>query len=90
MYYYFARSAFGARLWWRRYLTQLQIGQFAVAIPCTVAWGYYHWSQLGGCSEVSTLLAFGLFDGTLLFLFLQFFLGMGGGSKPRMKKKKST
>ena len=30
MYYYYARAAVGVRLWWKKYLTTLQIVQFVI------------------------------------------------------------
>jgi hypothetical protein len=32
MYYYYARKTLGGDVWWKRYLTQLQITQFAINI----------------------------------------------------------
>lgn len=30
MYYYFAMTALGHKLWWRKYVTQIQITQFVI------------------------------------------------------------
>lgn len=86
MYAYFAVVATGRTVWWRRYVTVLQIGQFSTAAPCVLVWGYHHFLSGGpGCTEVSTLAMLGAFDGSLLLLFLRFYFSAYGEKRQGKK-----
>mmetsp|Transcript_89659 Transcript_89659/g.262125 ORF Transcript_89659/g.262125 Transcript_89659/m.262125 type:complete len:246 (+) Transcript_89659:55-792(+) len=74
MYYYFAVASTGRKIWWRRYVTLIQIAQFCTAAPCALAYVWFHFASASGCWEVRTFLLIGAFDGSLLLLFLRFHL----------------
>jgi len=89
MYYYYAVSSLGVRVWWKRYLTMFQITQFVVdVISCTLASvfvisGHYKWKVFGAwweengfCSGTPLGAAVGV--GILfsyLLLFIKFYVG---------------
>lgn len=51
MYFYYAYHSFtGKRLWWARYLTLLQLGQFATNAILMCVWVYLDQTVEGGCS----------------------------------------
>ena len=75
MYFYFALTSLGRTPWWRRYVTVVQIAQFTTAAPCAVAWLYFHSRTAAGCSGTQVIVALGIFDFSLLLLFLRFYLG---------------
>uniref|UniRef100_A0A7S1LGW8 Elongation of fatty acids protein n=1 Tax=Alexandrium catenella TaxID=2925 RepID=A0A7S1LGW8_ALECA len=81
MYYYFAAASTGRRIWWRRYVTIVQIAQFCTAAPCALAYLWFHFTAPGGCSDVGTFVLIGAFDGSLLLLFLRFFLASRGAHR---------
>lgn len=72
MYYYYCVSLFGVKPWWKRYLTKLQIIQFVVGGPCATLYTYYHFFG-PGCTEMTTVVATGAFDISLILLFAQFY-----------------
>jgi len=93
MYYYYARTALGARIWWKKYLTSLQIAQFLIDIvfcwSCTYqryAYAYFPEYNIFGNVDCSGYLGsawFGslLLSSYLLFLFVQFFSKTYSGEK---------
>ncbi|KAF8979551.1 hypothetical protein BGZ46_005286 [Entomortierella lignicola] len=82
MYYYYMRSAAGVRIWWKQYLTTLQIIQFVLDLGiiyfCTYtyfAYTYYPWApNAGTCAgtESAALFGCGLLSSYLL-LFINFY-----------------
>ncbi|KAG0296213.1 hypothetical protein BGZ98_001065 [Dissophora globulifera] len=82
MYYYYMRSAAGVRIWWKQYLTTLQIVQFVLDLgfiyfcaytyfACT----YFPWApNVGKCAgtEGAALFGCGLLT-SYLFLFINFY-----------------
>eukprot|EP01104_Vermistella_antarctica_P005319 TRINITY_DN157_c1_g1_i1.p1 TRINITY_DN157_c1_g1~~TRINITY_DN157_c1_g1_i1.p1 ORF type:complete len:324 (+),score=70.42 TRINITY_DN157_c1_g1_i1:154-1125(+) len=95
MYYYFLRTTFGARLWWKKYLTIMQITQFVIdltIIYLTVFW--YVGGMLSTGIEVHgsfTGATVGTFVITSFFaLFIQFFsktYGPRAGAIPSLTGK---
>ncbi|RCH90447.1 hypothetical protein CU098_008466 [Rhizopus stolonifer] len=82
MYYYYFRTAAGARIWWKKYLTTLQITQFIIDL-CVVyfcTYTYFSYTYLpwfpdwGSChgTESSALFGCGLLSSYLL-LFITFY-----------------
>ena len=70
MYYYYAMAALGVHVWWKQYLTLLQIAQFVVdIIVCTTSLLFYCYSDLG-CHGSPTGGVFGL--GLLASYFVLF------------------
>ncbi|KAG0045599.1 hypothetical protein BGZ83_009219 [Gryganskiella cystojenkinii] len=82
MYYYYMRSAAGVRIWWKQYLTTMQIIQFVLDLGfiyfCAYtyfAWTYFPWApNAGKCSgtEGAALFGCGLLSSYLL-LFINFY-----------------
>lgn len=82
MYYYYFRTASGAKIWWKRYLTTMQIVQFIIDLFiiyfCTYtyfAYTYYPFlPNKGSCAgtEGSALFGCGLLSSYLL-LFINFY-----------------
>ncbi|KAF9113718.1 hypothetical protein BGX27_000932 [Mortierella sp. AM989] len=82
MYYYYMRSAAGVRIWWKQYLTTLQIVQFVLDLGiiyfCTYtyfAYTYYPSApNFGTCAgtESAALFGCGLLSSYLL-LFINFY-----------------
>ncbi|KAI9302887.1 GNS1/SUR4 family-domain-containing protein [Cunninghamella echinulata] len=82
MYYYYFRTASGAKIWWKRYLTTMQIIQFVIDLFiiyfCTYTYfahTYYPFlPNMGSCAgtEGSALFGCGLLSSYLL-LFINFY-----------------
>ncbi|KAF7725147.1 hypothetical protein EC973_000399 [Apophysomyces ossiformis] len=82
MYYYYFRTAAGAKIWWKKYLTTMQIVQFVIDLFiiyfCTYTYfAYTYWPHLpnmGSCAgtEGSALFGCALLSSYLL-LFINFY-----------------
>ncbi|KAI8594791.1 fatty acid elongase [Dissophora ornata] len=82
MYYYYMRSAAGVRIWWKQYLTTLQIVQFVLDLGfiyfCSYTYfasSYFAWApNVGKCAgtEGAALFGCGLLT-SYLFLFINFY-----------------
>jgi len=82
MYYYYYATAGGARIWWKKYITTMQITQFVIDLFATYFATYTHFSYkyapslpvLGDCSgaESAALIGCGLLTWYLV-LFIQFY-----------------
>ncbi|THH34129.1 hypothetical protein EUX98_g93 [Antrodiella citrinella] len=83
MYYYYYATAGGARIWWKKYLTTMQITQFVIDL-CAVYFGtysyyaatYYHFlPNIGTCAgtEYAALFGCGLLS-SYLVLFINFYI----------------
>ncbi|KAG1052514.1 hypothetical protein G6F43_005363 [Rhizopus delemar] len=82
MYYYYFRTAAGAKIWWKKYLTTMQITQFVIDLNivyfCTYTYfAYTYWPHLpnmGSCAgtESSALFGCALLSSYLL-LFINFY-----------------
>ncbi|KAG1151318.1 hypothetical protein G6F37_001106 [Rhizopus arrhizus] len=82
MYYYYFRTAAGAKIWWKKYLTTMQITQFVIDLNivyfCTYTYfAYTYWPHLpnmGNCAgtESSALFGCALLSSYLL-LFINFY-----------------
>eukprot|EP01119_Soliformovum_irregulare_P002403 TRINITY_DN1265_c0_g1_i2.p1 TRINITY_DN1265_c0_g1~~TRINITY_DN1265_c0_g1_i2.p1 ORF type:complete len:314 (+),score=69.79 TRINITY_DN1265_c0_g1_i2:63-944(+) len=81
MYYYYARVALGARIWWKKYLTTLQILQFIIDLwavyYCTFTHYFMIWFPAWGfqdCHGKDVAAWIGCFVlSSYLLLFVQFF-----------------
>eukprot|EP01097_Dermamoeba_algensis_P007591 TRINITY_DN4831_c0_g1_i1.p1 TRINITY_DN4831_c0_g1~~TRINITY_DN4831_c0_g1_i1.p1 ORF type:complete len:197 (-),score=25.08 TRINITY_DN4831_c0_g1_i1:71-661(-) len=82
MYYYFFLTSLGVRgIWWKKYITLLQIVQFVCSLLLAGMFVYYHlnsggtlgWESESGCSGWRVFLVSTLFNASLLFLFVDFF-----------------
>lgn len=82
MYYYYFRTAAGAKIWWKKYLTTLQITQFIIDLGivyfCTYTYFAYTYKpelpNAGDCAgtEASALFGCALLSSYLL-LFINFY-----------------
>jgi len=85
MYYYYAQSARGVTVSWKKYLTLLQITQFVLDLVIPQTYLYYLYGAQVTCSGSETVLWFG--EGVILsflILFIQFY-----SSTYKSEKKKN-
>jgi len=96
MYYYYARTALGANIWWKKYLTTLQITQFVLDITicyyCTVTHysGLYVPGLFGDIDCHGTPFAAGIgciILTSYLGLFIKFFFDTYNSKRPSSVKK---
>ncbi|KAI8377307.1 ELO family [Blakeslea trispora] len=82
MYYYYFRTSTGAKIWWKRYLTTMQIIQFVIdlVVIYTVTYSYFAFTytsslpNFGTCAGTESAAAFGCAILTsYLFLFINFY-----------------
>eukprot|EP00184_Porphyridium_aerugineum_P006000 CAMPEP_0184693166 /NCGR_PEP_ID=MMETSP0313-20130426/1446_1 /TAXON_ID=2792 /ORGANISM="Porphyridium aerugineum, Strain SAG 1380-2" /LENGTH=270 /DNA_ID=CAMNT_0027151157 /DNA_START=143 /DNA_END=955 /DNA_ORIENTATION=+ len=77
MYYYYAMSAIGVRIWWKQYLTSLQISQFIIdVIACSYAYAVFIFNgfDYNSCYGTQTGAIQGiLILSSYLFLFIRFY-----------------
>jgi hypothetical protein len=82
MYYYYFRTASGAKIWWKKYLTTMQIVQFVVDLFfiyfCSYTYftsTYWPWlPNAGHCSGTEGAAIFGcMLLSSYLLLFIQFY-----------------
>ncbi|KDR81079.1 hypothetical protein GALMADRAFT_91773 [Galerina marginata CBS 339.88] len=79
MYYYYYATAGGAKLWWKKYLTIMQIGQFIIDLACVyfgiyqrMAFEYYpHLPIIGSCAGTKKAA---VFASTILTSYLGLFI----------------
>ncbi|KAI8085369.1 fatty acid elongase [Thamnidium elegans] len=96
MYYYYFRTATGAKIWWKKYLTSLQITQFVIdlVIIYTVTWSYFAFTyypflpNFGTCAGTESAAAFGCAILTsYLVLFINFYRMTYNQKKQQSKKE---
>ncbi|EMD42057.1 hypothetical protein CERSUDRAFT_42249 [Gelatoporia subvermispora B] len=83
MYYYYYATAGGAKIWWKKYLTTMQIVQFVIDLFAVyfATYSYYTatyfkgFPTLGSCAgtETAALLGCGILS-SYLVLFIQFYI----------------
>lgn len=83
MYYYYFRTASGVKIWWKQYLTTLQITQFVIDLvviySCTYSYYIVTYTNgflpnFGDCAGTESAAAFGCAILTsYLFLFINFY-----------------
>jgi fatty acid elongase 3 len=83
MYYYYFRTASGVKIWWKQYLTTLQIAQFVIDLvviySCTFSYYTVTYTNgllpnFGNCAGTESAAAFGCAILTsYLFLFINFY-----------------
>lgn len=73
MYYYYAMSAIGQKVWWKKYITQAQIIQFIIDLTATWPYPFLYFSA-SGCSGSMRGWLFGQAVGASFFkLFCDFY-----------------
>jgi fatty acid elongase 3 len=78
MYYYYAMSALGVRVWWKKHLTTIQIAQFVIDVV-VIAYAYSVFIRGGWSEDVcygtsKAAVVGGLILISYLVLFVRFFL----------------
>jgi len=74
MYYFYACQSLNVHIWWKKYLTSLQIIQFILDDSANLSWVYYKVYEEKTCSGSWSGFWFGvLVIGSFLILFIQFF-----------------
>jgi len=96
MYYYYARSAMGVQIWWKKYLTTLQIVQFVLDLFIVFYCTWVHFSGLHipdivgrqDChgTETAAFVGCGILS-SYLVLFVQFFKHTYSQRKPHTKSQ---
>lgn len=85
MYYYYALKSLGLKVWWKKYITQLQIVQFVSSIVLLAVTLYKYSFSEEGCAGMGPLAANLMFNATLLVQFVGVARtnrgGAGGGGK---------
>ncbi|KAI0073135.1 GNS1/SUR4 membrane protein [Panus rudis PR-1116 ss-1] len=83
MYYYYYATAGGARIWWKKYLTTMQITQFVIDLFAVyfATYSYYaanyfpSWPTLGSCAGTESAALFGcILLSSYLVLFINFYI----------------
>jgi len=72
MYYYYAMSSLGKNVWWKKYITKMQIMQFVLDITANCVGFYYYLVDGKTCSGALSAWVFGqliLISFLVLFLF---------------------
>jgi len=96
MYYYYARTAAGHQVWWKKHLTTLQITQFVVDLAaiyfCYAAHyshkGYVNLVNVGDCHGSEWAAHMGVFViSSYLYLFIEFFTKTYKSYKSQTQKK---
>ncbi|KAI7869972.1 fatty acid elongase [Spinellus fusiger] len=82
MYYYYYRTSLGYKIWWKKYLTSMQIIQFVIDLLVVYACSYTYYAytftngmpNFGNCAGKDLPAVFGCFLLTsYLFLFINFY-----------------
>ncbi|KAK9768399.1 Fatty acyl-CoA elongase/Polyunsaturated fatty acid specific elongation enzyme [Basidiobolus ranarum] len=96
MYYYYYRATSGARIWWKKYLTTMQITQFVLDLGfvyfCTYTYvAYNHFPSLPNMGTCSGTIGAALFGCALLSSYLVLFISFFKKTykKPAIKAKKN-
>jgi len=85
MYYYYAVSAMGINVWWKKYITKLQIFQFVADILGNCIGFYYHLTTNFSCSGV---IGSWLFGQAILLSFLVLFINFYSKTYKNRKTEK--
>jgi len=74
MYYFYACQSLNISVWWKKYLTTLQILQFIIDDSANISWAYYTVLEERTCSGSWSGFWFGvLVIASFLILFIQFY-----------------
>jgi fatty acid elongase 3 len=74
MYYYYAASILGHKVWWKQHLTMAQIVQFVIDLTATYPFVYFYMTHPKGCSGSMRAFIFGQVVGiSFCYLFWDFF-----------------
>lgn len=92
MYYYYALSALKIRIWWKKYLTTLQISQFVIDVTL-IGYAYVSFIRSGFDTNVCYGTTKGAVVGlsvlfSYLLLFVRFYVQTYSKRRPEAKEKK--
>jgi len=73
MYYYYAMSSMGYEIWWKKYITMLQITQFIIDIAANSIGFAYHFTGHNCSGSLNSWIFGQLVLLSFLVLFMQFF-----------------
>lgn len=93
MYYYYILVCLGQNVWWKMYLTDLQLVQFVIDIVSFKFWLYiYHFEMKPIGKQCSGDFNFGLIADVILisFFFLFFSLRMKNARREKAKTEKKN
>ncbi|KAF8311958.1 elongase of fatty acids ELO [Clavulina sp. PMI_390] len=89
MYYYYYATAGGAKIWWKKYLTSMQITQFVIDLV-GIYYAAYHHFVTGSCAGTPTAALSGVALLTsYLFLFVDFYIRTYNAPKGAKKAVKT-
>jgi len=86
MYYYYYLSEKGVHIWWKKYITRVQIVQFVLDMSLHVLW--YYWAKVVGfnCSGADKMWVFA-FGNFVIMSFLLLFIKFYADSYKKKKTK---
>jgi len=88
MYYYYLASTLNSELWWKKYLTTMQIVQFVVDLVAEIPFFYCELVLGKDCSGHSSSLAFSAAVlVSFLILFINFYMHTYDPTSPKIKSK---
>jgi len=96
MYYYYYATAGGAKIWWKKYLTSMQITQFVIDLALVYSGTYAHFSATfyphlphpGDCAGSEEAAVFGCalltsYLGLFINFYFQTYKKSAGSRKPK-------
>lgn len=94
MYYYYAMSALGIRIWWKKHLTTIQIVQFIIDVV-VIGYAYYAFIRAGFDPNVCYGTSTGAIVGisilfSYLLLFVRFYWQTYSVKTTKSNKQKAT
>jgi len=73
MYYYYAMSSLGFRIWWRQYLTTIQIIQFAIDCLSSLPFLYFYSNKIPCRGSIQAWMCANFLGISFFVLFLHFY-----------------
>jgi fatty acid elongase 3 len=88
MYYYYAEQARGVGpIWWRKYLTTIQIVQFMLDCGTSVFFGYFYFVGIPCQGTLASWLAANFVGISFFFLFVDFYKKQYSGKGTKQRKQ---